>query len=171
MACYSPRGRTESDTTGWLNNNSIWRDCSIHLLVETWVFSNVRIVSIVLLWIFSCKSLCGGKFSFVLGSYIEVELVDAYSKLMGFPSGTVIKNPAANVGNMRDTDLLPGSDQRVMPKELNIDAWHRALKAGAWGQPWGMGWGGRREGSSGWGTHVTTMADSCQCMAKTTTIL
>ena len=166
------QGVSKSNTTGWLNNNSsIWRDCSIHLLVDTWVFSSVRIVSIVLLWIFACKSLCGDKFSFVLGSYIGVELVDAYSKLMGFPSGTVIKNPAANAGNMRDTDLLPGLDQRVMPKESNIDAWNRALKAGARGRPWGMGWGGRREGSSGWGTHVTTMADSCQCMAKTTTIL
>ena len=38
----------------------------------------------------------------------------------------------------------------------------------------GMGWGGRWAGGLGWGTHVNTcesMADSCQCMAKTTTIL
>ena len=64
-------------------------------------------ISIVLLWIFSCKSLCGGKFSFVLGSYIEVELVDAYSKLMGFPSGTVIKNLPVNAGDTKDADLTP----------------------------------------------------------------
>ena len=28
------------------------------------------------------------------------------------------------------------------------------LGAGALGRPRGMGWGGRREGGSGWGTHV-----------------
>ena len=28
------------------------------------------------------------------------------------------------------------------------------LRAGALGRPRGMGWGGRREGGSGWGTHV-----------------
>ena len=28
------------------------------------------------------------------------------------------------------------------------------LRAGALGRPRGLGWGGRREGSSGWGTHV-----------------
>ena len=41
----------------------------------------------------------------------------------------------------------------------------RALRADALGRPRGMGWGGRWEGGSGWGH----MADSCQCMAKTTT--
>ena len=30
----------------------------------------------------------------------------------------------------------------------------RVLRAGALGRPRGMGWGGRREGGSGWGTHV-----------------
>ena len=30
----------------------------------------------------------------------------------------------------------------------------RVLRAGALGRPRGMGWGGRREGRSGWGTHV-----------------
>ena len=28
------------------------------------------------------------------------------------------------------------------------------LRAGALGWPWGMGWAGRCEGGSGWGTHV-----------------
>ena len=32
--------------------------------------------------------------------------------------------------------------------------WDRALRAGALGWRRGMGWGGRWEGSSGWGTHV-----------------
>ena len=30
----------------------------------------------------------------------------------------------------------------------------QVLRAGALGRPRGMGWGGRREGGSGWGTHV-----------------
>ena len=30
----------------------------------------------------------------------------------------------------------------------------QVLRAGALGRPRGMGWGGRWEGSSGWGTHV-----------------
>ena len=30
----------------------------------------------------------------------------------------------------------------------------RVLRAGALGRPRGMGWGGKREGGSGWGTHV-----------------
>ena len=29
--------------------------------------------------------------------------------------------------------------------QSKFDAWNRALKAGALGQPWGMGGGGRRE--------------------------
>ena len=39
-----------------------------------------------------------------------------------------------------------------------------------WDNP--EGWSGEGGGrGSGWGTHVTPMADSCQCIAKTTTIL
>ena len=30
----------------------------------------------------------------------------------------------------------------------------QVLRAGALGRPRGMGWGGRREGELGWGTHV-----------------
>ena len=43
------------------------------------------------------------------------------------------------------------------------------LEASALGQPRGMGWG-RWGGDLGCGTHVH-MADSCQCMAKTTSIV
>ena len=35
-----------------------------------------------------------------------------------------------------------------------FDAWDRMLRAGTLGWPCGMGWGGRWEGDSGWGTHV-----------------
>ena len=38
--------------------------------------------------------------------------------------------------------------------QSKFDAWNRALKAGALGQPGGMAWGGRWEGGSGWGPHV-----------------
>ena len=41
-----------------------------------------------------------------------------------------------------------------MDRQSRFDAWDRALRAGALGRPWGMGWGGRWEGGSGWGTHV-----------------
>ena len=30
----------------------------------------------------------------------------------------------------------------------------QVLRAGALGRPRGMGWGGRKEGGSGWGTHI-----------------
>ena len=39
-------------------------------------------------------------------------------------------------------------------RQSRFDAWSRVLRAGALGWPWGMGWGGRWEGESGWGTHV-----------------
>ena len=38
--------------------------------------------------------------------------------------------------------------------QSRFDAWDRVLRAGALGWPRGMGWGGRWEGGSGWGTHV-----------------
>ena len=38
--------------------------------------------------------------------------------------------------------------------QSKFDAGNRALSASALGQPRGMGWGGRWEGDSGWGTHV-----------------
>ena len=54
---------------------------------------------------------------------------------------------------------------------LKFDAISRALKAGALGQPRGMDWGGRWKGGSGWGDTCTPMADACQCIAKSITIL
>ena len=52
-----------------------------------------------------------------------------------------------------------------------VGCMRQVLRAGALGRPGGMGWGGNREGGSGWGIHGKSMADSCQCMTKTTTIL
>ena len=58
----------------------------------------------------------------------------------------------------------------VQPLWRTVWRFLKELKASTPGQPWRMRWGGRWEGGSGWG-HMYTMADSCQCMAKTTTIL
>ena len=38
--------------------------------------------------------------------------------------------------------------------QSRFDAWDWALRDDALGWPWGMGWGGRWERGSGWGTHV-----------------
>ena len=38
-------------------------------------------------------------------------------------------------------------------RQTKFDAWDRVLRAGALGWLWVMGWGGRWEGGSGWGTH------------------
>ena len=47
----------------------------------------------------------------------------------------------------------------------------QVLEADALGLPRGMGWGGRWEGWFKMGNTCKSMADSYQCMAKTTTIL
>ena len=41
-----------------------------------------------------------------------------------------------------------------MSRQSMFDARYWMLGAGALGRPRGMGWGGRREEGSGWGTHV-----------------
>ena len=41
-----------------------------------------------------------------------------------------------------------------MNRQSRFDAWYRVLGAGAPGWPRGMGWGGRWEWGSGWGTHA-----------------
>ena len=57
-----------------------------------------------------------------------------------------------------------GCSERIAPKQVYYQGWNRspaeigcmrlALGPGAIGRPRGMGWGGRRERGSGWGTHV-----------------
>ena len=42
----------------------------------------------------------------------------------------------------------------ILSRVKQITSPGRLLRAGALGRPRGMGWGGRREGGSGWGTHV-----------------
>ena len=57
-----------------------------------------------------------------------------------------------------------GCFERRASKHVYYQVWNRSpvqvgcmrqvLRAGALGRPRGMGWGGRWEGGSGWGTHV-----------------
>ena len=47
----------------------------------------------------------------------------------------------------------------------------QVLGPGALGRPRGIGWRGRWEGGIGMGNTCKSMANSCQCMTKTTTIL
>ena len=46
----------------------------------------------------------------------------------------------------------------------------QALGPGALGRPRGIGWRGRWEGGSGWGTHVNPWLIHVQCMTKPTKI-
>ena len=55
--------------------------------------------------------------------------------------------------------------------QCKFNEWSREHKAGASGQPKGMGRRGRCVRVSGWGDTCTPVADTCQCMAKTTTVL
>ena len=69
--------------------------------------------------------------------------------LVGFPGGTVVKNPPANAGATRDSDSIPGSGRP--PKGM---ATHSSILA--WEIPWteGPGWL-RSMGSLSW-TRVST---------------
>ena len=60
----------------------------------------------------------------------------------------------------------PPVQVQCMICQSRFDAWYRVLWAGALGWPRGMGWGGRREGGSGWGTHVHSWQIQVNPMAK-----
>ena len=57
-----------------------------------------------------------------------------------------------------------GCSERIALKQVYYQGWNRSpaqvgymrqvFRDGALGRPRGIGWGGRREGRSGWGTHV-----------------
>ena len=57
-----------------------------------------------------------------------------------------------------------GCSERIALKQVFYQGWNRSpaqvgcmrqvLRPGALGRPRGIGWRGRREGGSGWGTHV-----------------
>ena len=74
-----------------------------------------------------------------------------------------------------------GCSERIALKQVYYQGWNRSpaqvgcmrqvLRPGTLGGPRGMGWGGRWGGGIGMGNTCKSMADSCQCMTKTTTIL
>ena len=70
--------------------------------------------------------------------------------------------------NSIETCILPNVK---IDDQCKFDAWSRALKVSALGQPRGMGWGGKWEQGSGQGDTCVPVGDSCRCMVKTTTIL
>ena len=61
-------------------------------------------------------------------------------------------------------EVRVGCSERITLKQVYYQGWNRSpapagcmrqvLRAGALGRPRGMGWGGRQEEGSGWGTHV-----------------
>ena len=55
-------------------------------------------------------------------------------------------------------------------KQIASPGWMRqVLRVGALGRPRGMGWRGRREGGSGWGTHVNPWLIHVSVWQKNTT--
>ena len=58
---------------------------------------------------------------------------------MGFPGGTVVKNPPANAGNARDMGLIPGSKRSPVIGNGNL-LWYSFLEnsmdRGAWQALW-----------------------------------
>ena len=67
--------------------------------------------------------------------------------------------------NSIETCILSYVKQIASPGSMH----ETVLRSGAVGWPWGMEWGGRWEGVQD-GEHMYTHADSCECMAKTTTV-
>ena len=69
-------------------------------------------------------------------------------------------------GMFRENNIETSILSRV--KQVTSPGWMHETSAQGWctGRPRGMGWRGRRMGNT-----CKSMTDSCQCMAKTTTIL
>ena len=54
---------------------------------------------------------------------------------MGFPGGTVVKNPPANAGDTRDTGSAPGSGRSPGAgnvNQLQYSRWENSTDRGAW---------------------------------------
>ena len=60
----------------------------------------------------------------------------------------------ARVGCSETTALNQVYYQGWNRSPAQVGCMRQVLRAGALGRPRGMGWGGRQEGGSGWGTHV-----------------
>ena len=75
-----------------------------------------------------------------------------------------LRTLASHLTAIRSSFLLSKARIRVTSMRQGTQGWCTGMT------PRGMGWGEKWEGSSGWGTQCTSTGDSCQCMAKTTTI-
>ena len=54
---------------------------------------------------------------------------------MGFPGGTVVKNPPANAGDTRDTGSIPGSGKSPgvgNVNQLQYSCWENSMDRAAW---------------------------------------
>ena len=57
-------------------------------------------------------------------------------------------------GMFRENSIETSILSRVKESPVQVGCMRQVLRYGALGRPRGMGWRGRREGGSGWGTHV-----------------
>ena len=60
---------------------------------------------------------------------------------MGFPGGSAVKHPAANAGDARDLDSIPGSGRSPGEGNANLLQYfclENSVDRGAWWGPWGL---------------------------------
>ena len=91
----------------------------------------------------------------------KISILTIGVSLSAFQVVLVVKKLPANTGNIKD---IVGCFDRTASKHVYYLGWNRSpaqvgcmrqvLRPGALGRPRGIGWGGRWEGGSGWGTHV-----------------
>ena len=74
-------------------------------------------------------------------------------------------------GMFRENSIETSLLSRVKQIISQVGCMRQVFRAGALGRARGMGWRGRWEAGFRMGNTCKSMADSCQCMAKTTTIL
>ena len=77
----------------------------------------------------------------------------------------------ARVGCSEKIALKQGYYQMWDRSPAQVGCMRQVLRAGALGRPRGIGMGREVGGGIGMANTCKSMADSCQCMAKTTTIL
>ena len=71
-----------------------------------------------------------------------------------------VQNRLLDSGRRRGWHVLRGQHQNMYiikgeaDRPAQVGGMRQVLRAGALGRPRGMGWGGKWEGSSGWGAHV-----------------
>jgi len=81
----------------------------------------------------------------------------------GLTGGASGKEPAWQFRRHKKRRLDPLMEKI---RQSRFDAWYKVLGSDALGWPRGMGWGGRWEGGSGWGTHVHSWRIQVNPVAK-----